>query len=393
MKTNDNTTPGTEKRDITKIETNVRETLGLPKDFSPQEQEATLKLKAEEFINALMKGDATSNEKQTAIFTIASKEQQHVIELGKGFSIRLKDLKKDNDGKEIAGIIEKLSKDFDTINPGNINWSTPKKKIKKFLGVIPFGNAISKYWEKYQDVMVIINENIVLVENLLDKKEQDIVSINARKDAFLGSMAEYHKAIIAGTIIKETLERKIDEEQDEEKKRFMQENWLYPLSKRIMALQESYLSAFDSAISAELVARGHRELIMDLREKNKIAIIRLQTGVWLAAELYDQKLMLESSKALKEANKNLADAVHRMLGTYQAEIQKEATDSFQAFEQWQQHMQQTIQLYTEAKEFRVNALPVLNEKIAKFGELMVIAEEKAAEIKKAGESQPPKFLE
>lgn len=382
-----------DKKNIKKIETNVRETLGLSKDFSTQEQEATLKLKAEEFITALMQGDATSNEKQTAIFTIASKEQQNVIELGKGFSIRLKYLKKDNDGKEIAGIIEKLSKDFDTINPGNIDWNTPKKKIKKFLGVIPFGNVISKYWEKYQDVMTIINENIVLVENLLDKKEQDIVLINTRKDAFLGSMAEYHKAIVAGTIIKETLERKIDEEQDEEKKRFMQENWLYPLSKRIMALQESYLSAFDSAISAELVARGHRELIMDLREKNKIAMIRLQTGVWLAAELYDQKRMLDSTKTLKEANKNLADSVHRMLGTYQAEIQKEATDSFQAFEQWQQHMQQTIQLYTEAKEFRVNALPVLNEKITKFGELMVIAEAKAAEIKKAGESQTPKFLE
>ena len=382
-----------EANKITNIETNVRETLGLSKDFTTKEQEAALKIKAEEFITALMQGDATSNEKQTAIFTIASKEQLKVIELGKGFSIRLKDLKRDDDGKEVAGIIEKLSADFEGINPGQIDWSTPKKKIKKILGFIPFGNAISKYWEKYQDVMGIINENITLLENLLDKKEQDIVGINARKDAFLGSMAEYHKAIVAGVIIKETLERKIDEELDETKKRFMQENWLYPLNKRIIALQESYLSAFDSAISAELVARGHRELIMDLREKNKVAMIRLQTGVWLASELYDQKRMLESSKALKEANKNLANTVHRLLGTYQSEIQKEATDSFQAFDQWQQHMQQTIELYTQAKEFRVNALPVLNEKISKFGELMIIAENKAEEIKKASESNPQKFLE
>ncbi len=241
--------------------------------------------------------------------------------------------------------------------------------------------------------MGIINENITLLNNLLDKKEQDVVGINARKDAFLGSMAEYHKAIVAGVIIKETLDQKINEEIDETKKRFMQENWLYPLNKRIIALQESYLSAFDSAISAELVARGHRELITDLREKNKVAMIRLQTGVWLAAELYDQKRMLESSKALKEANKNLANTVHRLLGTYQGEIQKEATDSFQEFEQWQQHMQQTIQLYTQAKEFRVNALPVLNEKIAKFGELMIVAENKAEEIKKAADSNPQNFLE
>lgn len=382
----------TEKRDIKVIETNVRETLGLAKDFSPQEEEAALRLKADEFITALIQGDATSNEKQTAIYTLASREQQNVIELGKGFSIRLKDLKAGEEGKEISGIIEKLGTDFDRINPGSIDWSTPKKKAKKILGLIPFGNAIAKYWEQYEDVMGIINENIAMVEKLLDKKEADIILINTRKDAFLGSMAEYHKAIVAGTIIKETLEKRIEEEPDEERRRFMQENWLYPLSKRIMALQESYLSSFDSAISAELVARGHRELIMDLREKNKVAMIRLQTGVWLAAELYDQKKLLDSSKALKEANKNLADTVHRMLGTYQAEIQKEATDSFQSFEQWQAHMQQTIQLYTDAKDFRVKALTVLDEKITKFGELMQTAEKKAKEIQEASVSQP-KFLE
>jgi len=36
---------------------------------------------------------------------------------------------------------------------------------------------------------------------------------------------------------------------------------------------------------------------------------------------------------------------------------------------------------------------VLNEKISKFGELMIIAENKAEEIKKASESNPQKFLE
>ncbi|RYZ54977.1 MAG: hypothetical protein EOP49_03930, partial [Sphingobacteriales bacterium] len=226
--------------------------------------------------------------------------------------------------------------------------------IGKLLGKLPLiGNAISGYWEKYQDVMVVINEHIATLNALLDKKEKDILLINDKKDAFLKMMEEYRKTIIAGVHIKETLEERIASEGDEEKKRFMQENWLYPLSKRIMNLQELYLSNFDAAISAELVARGHRELITDLREKNKVAMVRLQTGVWLAAELYDQKRLLDSSKALKETNKKLADTVHNMLGTYQNEIQKEATDSFQSFEQWQQHMEQTVQLYKEAKDFRV----------------------------------------
>ncbi len=385
--------PKTEKKDLTKIETNVRETLGLSKDFSPQEQQAAMKVKAEEFINALTAGDATSNEKQAAIFTLADTEQKKVIELGKGFSIRLKDLKQDADGKQISDILETLGHEFDRINPGSIDWkTTPRKKLKKIVQKIPFlGGPIARYWEQYEDAIKMINENISLVETLLDKKEADIITINARKDAFLGSMREYHDAIVAGIIIKETLEKKIDEEPDEAKQRFMQENWLYPLNKRIMALQESYLSSFDSAISAELVARGHRELIMDIREKNKIALLRLQTGVWLAAELYDQKRMLDSLQALKNANKNLADTVHKMLGTYQNAIQKEATDSFQAFEQWQQHMQQTIQLYDDAKEFRVKAIPVLNEKITKFGQLMEQAEKKAKEIEESGKTQP-KFL-
>lgn len=385
---------GIEKRDIKKIETNVRETLGLAKDFSPQEEEAAIRIKAEEFITTLTQGNATSNEKQAAIFTLANKEQQNVIELGKGFSIRMKDLKRDSDGKQISTIIETLGADFDRINPGSVDWkNAPKKGMKKLLAKIPlFGGSIAKYWEQYQDVMPIINENIDMLDKLLDKKEADIIIINTRKDAFIGSMGEYHKAISAGMIIKDVLEKRIEEEQNEDRKRFMQENWLYPLSKRIMSLQESYLSSFDSAISAELVARGHRELIMDIREKNKIARIRLQTGVWLASELYDQKRLLDSSKALSEANKNLADTVHQMLGTYQQAIQTQATASFQAFEQWQQHMQQTIQLYNDAKDFRVKALSVLDEKITKFGDLMQTAEKKSKEIQEAGNTNQ-KFLE
>jgi uncharacterized protein YaaN involved in tellurite resistance len=382
-------TDSTEKKDIGKIEANVRETLGLSRDFSPQEQEAALRVKAEQFIDAMINGDASSNEKQTAIFSLASAEQQKVIDIGKGFSVRLKDLKQDSDGKKISDILEELSTDFDRINPGKMNWKdTPRKKFRSIVRMIPIlGGPISKYWQQYEDVIKMINENITMVEKLLDKKEADIITINARKDAFLGSMAEYHNAIVAGIIIKETLEKKIDEEADEQKQRFMQENWLYPLNKRIMALQESYLSSFDSAISAELIARGHRELIMDIREKNKIASLRLQTGAWLAAELYDQKQMLESLNALKTANKNLADTIHQMLGTYQEAIQNEATTSFQEFEQWQRHMQQTIQLYDNAKDFRVKAIPVLNEKITQFDDLMQIAEKKAKEIEASSNTQ------
>jgi uncharacterized protein YaaN involved in tellurite resistance len=258
------------------------------------------------------------------------------------------------------------------------------------LGKIPLiGSAVSGYWEKYQDVMTVINENIALLNGLLDKKEKDILLINDKKDAFLKMMEEYHKAILKGVYIKEVLEQRVAEEGDEEKRRFMQENWLYPLGKRIMNLQELYLSNFDAAISAELVARGHRELITDLREKNKVATVRLQTGVWLAAELYDQRRLLESSKALKETNKKLADTVHSMLGSYQSEIQKEATDSFQSFEQWQRHMQQTIELYQQAKDFRVNALTVLDEKIGEFGTLMETAEKTADELRKAKDKPAP----
>ena len=272
---------------ISRIETGLRETFSLPTDFRAGADESGLKTQAEEFVTALISGKATSNEKQEAIFHLATAEQAKVLELGKGFNIRLKDLKQGEEGSKVAGLIEKLSEDFDRINPGKIDWkSAPRKGIGKLLGKLPLiGSAVSQYWTKYQDVMAMINENIATLNALLDKKEKDIVLINDKKDAFLKMMDTYHKSIRTGVLIKERLELTIDEESDPEKSRFMQEHWLYPLSKRLINLQELYLSAYDAAISAELVTRGHRELISDLREKNKVATLRLQTGVWLAAEL------------------------------------------------------------------------------------------------------------
>lgn len=357
---------------LTTNETQVRETLNLSTDFDAKVQDAQMRTKALQFITTLLSGNPSSNEKQEAIFNIASNEQQRVLDLGKGFNVRLKDLKLTNEGNEVADIIQQLSKDFDRINPGKIDWTNaPRKGMRKIISKIPFfGNAISSYWEQYENVMTTINENIGMLNGLLDKKEKDILIINEKKDIYLESMASYFKAIQQGIVIKEVLEQKIAEETDEAKQRFMQENWLYPLGKRILTLQELYLSSFDAAISAELIARGHRELITDLREKNKVATLRLQTGVWLAAELYDQKRMLESGKALRDTNKKLADTVHSMLGTYQQELQQQATSSFQEFDQWKAHMEQTTKLYEDAKQFRVNAIPVLNSKITEFATLM-----------------------
>lgn len=376
---------------INQTEASLRESFNLPKNFNADKDESALQTQAEEFVRTLVSGNPSSNEKQEAISQLASAEQAKVVEMGKGFNIRLKDLKQGEEGTQIAGLIEKLSEDFDRINPGKIDWkSAPRKGIGKLLGKLPLiGSAVSQYWTKYQDVMAMINENIAILNALLDKKEKDIHLINDKKDAFLKMMESYHRSIRMGVHIKETLERTIAEETDPEKKRFMQEHWLYPLDKRIINLQELYLSAYNAAISAELITRGHRELITDLREKNKVATLRLQTGVWLAAELYDQQRLLESSKALKETNKNLADAVHQMLGKYQQAIHAEVTDSFQSFDQWQEHMQQTSKLYQEAKDFRVNSLTVLNEKISKFGGLMEQAEQTSDELRTAASKPQP----
>lgn len=358
----------------------------LPKDFNATGDEAALRAQAAEFVKELTEGAGSTNNQQSALYRLAAAEQAAVVEMGKGFNIRLKDLRQGEEGSEIAGIIEKLSADFDRINPGGIDWKrAPRKGVGKLLAKLPLiGTAVSQYWSKYQDVMKLINENIATLSGLLDKKEKDIVLINDKKDAFLRMMADFHNAIRVGILVKEQLEGRVDREDDPAKKRFMQEHWLYPLGKRLINLQELYLSSYDAAISAELISRGHRELITDLREKNKVATLRLQTGVWLAAELYDQQRLLESSRALKETNKNLANAVHDMLGKYQQEIQAEATDSFQSFDQWQQHMQETSKLYQDAKEFRIRSLTTLGEKIGKFEGLMESAEKTAGELRAAG---------
>lgn len=363
----------------------------LPADFSTGTNESGLREQAAAFVSSLEAGAATTNERQSAILQLAAAEQAAVTELGKGFHIRLKDLKQGEEGTQIASLIEKLSADFDRINPAGIDWKrAPRKGIGKLLSKLPLvGTAVSQYWTKYQDVMTMINENIATLNGLLDKKEKDVVLLNDKKDAFLRMMATFHNAIRTGMLVKEMLQERVDAEEDAGKKRFMQEHWLYPLGKRLINLQELYLSSYDAAISAELISRGHRELISDLREKNKVATLRLQTGVWLAAELYDQQRLLESSRALKETNRQLADAVHQMLGKYQQEIQAEVTDSFQSFDQWQQHMQQTSQLYQDAREFRVRSLKQLDEKAGKFGELMQSAEKTAAELREAGAAPMP----
>jgi hypothetical protein len=52
-------------------------------------------------------------------------------------------------------------------------------------------------------------------------------------------------------------------------------------------------------------------------------------------------------------------------------------------------MQETSKLYQEAKDFRVNSLKVLDDKISKFGDLMQTAETTSAELRQAATIPQP----
>ena len=188
MSTNDKTAIADElKTNLTTNELQVRESLGLSKDFNAKVEDAQMRAKALEFITTLLSGNPTSNEKQEAIFGLASDEQQRVLDLGKGFNVRLKDLKLNDEGNEVADIIQQLSTDFDRINPGKIDWTNaPRKGMRKLFSKLPLiGKPIARYWEQYENVMITINENIGMLNGLLDKKEKDILLINENKDISL----------------------------------------------------------------------------------------------------------------------------------------------------------------------------------------------------------------
>jgi uncharacterized protein YaaN involved in tellurite resistance len=161
----------------------------------------------------------------------------------------------------------------------------------------------------------------------------------------------------------------MNQQEQPEDYRFLQEEVLFPLRQRIIDLQTALNVNQQGVITYDLLIRNNEELIKGVERSVTITTVALSVGVTAQFALNKQRIVLEAVKGTKEITEKILIGNAETLKTQGVEIQKGATEPTIAVEVLASAFTKLNEAVDDLSTFRINALAGMKESIGKLEDL------------------------
>ena len=295
-----------------------------------------------------------------AIDGIAEEEIKGVVNLSKMLNTPLANLSSDNsEGNKISTTIVNLKGQIEEINPAKVNLDSGF--FGRLLESITGKTAISKYFKKFETYSQAINGIIeTLEEGGASLQEENAIFLQDKTKLieFTKRMKEKLE-ILNHTSFK--LNNIIEQEKDEDQKRFLIQDVDYTLQQQTMDLQQMVLTSAQGVMALDVLIKNNRELITSIKRIKNVVMVALNIGVMVSIGLANQKRVLDTTKSITNATNEIITANAEMLQTQGLEIHKQASSNILDMTKLKAAFESTLKTIEEAETFRINSLPEMKK--------------------------------
>jgi len=282
-------------------------------------------------------------------------------------------LAKTQDGGTVAKDLLLLRNEVEALNPHQYNLTAPTSAAAKFFRtIIGKKNPVSRYLERYEKGSVVLKD---ITQSLLAGKEglkDDNNILGMDKKSLRETLDGLAHAIKVGQVLDQKFEAKLrgmNQQEQPEEYRFLQEEVLFPLRQRIIDLQTALNVNQQGVITYDLLIRNNDELIKGVERSVTITTVALSVGVTAQFALNKQRIVLEAVKGTKEITEKILMGNAETLKTQGVEIQKGATEPTIAVEVLASAFTKLNEAVEDLSTFRINALAGMKESIGKLEDL------------------------
>jgi uncharacterized protein YaaN involved in tellurite resistance len=267
-----------------------------------------------------------------------------------------------SEGSAIGKGLIDLRQRIDELNPAKQgDLFQPRKR----LGIIPFGNKMEDYFDKYHSAQSHING---ILEGLADGKDEllrDNVSIEQEKVELWNSMQRLEQYVYIGKQLDTKLSERVVEIEasDPEKARIVKEELLFYTRQKVTDLLTQLAVSVQGYLALDMIRKNNLELMKGVDRASTTTISALRTAVMVAQALNNQKLVLEQIKALNTSTENMIVATSEMLKTQSAEIHQQASSSMIGVEKLQQAFDNVFATMDMVSDYKVKALDAMKQTV------------------------------
>ncbi|WP_369054720.1 toxic anion resistance protein [Kineococcus terrestris] len=226
---------------------------------------------------------------------------------------------------KVANTLLDLRRTVTELDPGRADLKGPRR----LLGIIPFGNKVQRYFERYADAQSQLDAIIKALASGQDELRKDNASIEAEKQnlwATMGKLTEYAtlaKSLDAATVAKVEQLRGSDPQAAEA----LTSDALFPIRQRHQDLLTQLAVSVQGYLALDLVRKNNIELIKGVDRARTTTVSALRTAVVVAQALANQKLVLDQINALNTTTNQMILSTSEMLRQQTGQIHEQAASA------------------------------------------------------------------
>jgi uncharacterized protein YaaN involved in tellurite resistance len=200
---------------------------------------------------------------------------------------------------------------------------------RKLLGILPFGDRLRDYFNKYQSSQSHINAIINALYHGQDELQKDNADIEQEKANLWVIMERLRQYIYMGQKLDAALSARIAEVEktDPERARVLREDMLFSVRQKVQDLMTQLAVSVQGYLALDVIRRNNVELIRGVDRATTTTVSALRTAVIVAQALADQKLVLDQITALNTTTSNLIESTSVLLRQQSGAINEQAASS------------------------------------------------------------------
>ncbi|HEX7656638.1 MAG TPA: toxic anion resistance protein [Sphingomonas sp.] len=315
-----------------------------------------LEEKVDSFVTDLIAQDVNSPEFGKRVDAITAMGQKEIRDAA-GQSNRFLDrpiraMDKDNG---VGADLAQLRRTIETLDPGK---QGSLKGPRKLLGVIPFGNKMTVYFDKYKSSQTHIAAIMKSLASGKDELLMDNAAIDTERANLWNAMGRLEQMIVLAKTMDSRLEDKANEldATDPAKAKAIRETALFYVRQRTQDLLTQMAVTVQGYLALDLVKKNNVELVKGVDRASTTTVAALRTAVTVAQALTSQKLVLDQITALNTTTADIIDSTGKLLKGQTAAIHEQAAASTIPVETLQRAFQNIYDTMDAIDTFKLKAL-------------------------------------
>jgi len=367
----------TEPEAATKTETATKLKLDPPDALQPvpaaeaaglvplkTEETSELEKRVTQFVDELAALDANSPDFGKKVDQLTAMGRKEIAEAA-GASNRFLDrpVKAIDSDTGIGADLTELRRTVEALDPKGAS------KPRKLLGIIPFGNRIDRYFDKYRSSQTHIQKILGSLANGKDELLMDNAAIDTERAGLWKTMHKLEQMIHISKSLDQKLEDKANELDASEpaKAKAIRETALFYTRQRTTDLLTQMAVTVQGYLALDLVKKNNVELVKGVDRASTTTVSALRTAVTVAQAMSNQKLVLEQVTALNTTTAGMIDSTGEMLRTQTGAIHEQAASSTIPLETLQRAFQNIYDTMDQIDHFKLQALDNMKQTVETLG--------------------------